>query len=85
MVPYFLYFPEMYSHGLQFYRRHSRACKSREIEGSTLTKYMTLTNQLEGYCRGRGYIYLDHRNQACQERSTAGEQATKHPRPVGEG
>jgi hypothetical protein len=70
---------------LRLYRRHARACKSREIEGSTLAKNETLTNQLEGYCRGRCYIYLDHLNQALQERSTAGEQATKHPRPAGEG
>src|SRR5208283_3811741 len=31
------------------------SCKSREIKGSTLAKYKTLTNQLGAYCRDKGY------------------------------
>jgi integrase len=34
-------------------------CKSREIRGSTLAKYKTLTNQLEAYCKLQGYTYID--------------------------
>ncbi len=33
--------------------------KSREITGSTLAKYKTLTNQVEAYCRDKGYTYID--------------------------
>lgn len=35
------------------------ACKSREIQGSTLAKYKTLTNQLEQYCKEKGYTYIE--------------------------
>lgn len=33
--------------------------KSRDIKGSTLCKYKTLTNQLRAYCTDKGYIYID--------------------------
>lgn len=33
--------------------------KSRGIQGSTLAKYKTLTNQLGAYCTGQGYLYID--------------------------
>ena len=35
------------------------SCQSREIKGSTLAKYKTLTNQLEAYCKVKGYTYID--------------------------
>jgi integrase len=35
------------------------ARKSREITGSTLAKYKTLTNQLEAYCSEKGYTCID--------------------------
>ncbi len=35
------------------------SCKSREIKGSTLAKYKTLTNQLEAHCKVKGYTYID--------------------------
>jgi len=34
-------------------------CKSRSIQGSTLAKYTTLKNQLQAYCAGKGYLYID--------------------------
>jgi len=34
-------------------------CESRDIKGSTLAKYKTLTNQLGAYCVDKGYIYID--------------------------
>ena len=33
--------------------------KSRDIQGSTLAKYKTLTNQLKAYCDNKGYTYID--------------------------
>lgn len=33
--------------------------KSRDIQGSTLAKYRTLTNQLGAYCTEEGYVYID--------------------------
>lgn len=35
------------------------SCRSREIKGSTLAKYKTLTNQLKAYCKGKGYTFID--------------------------
>lgn len=35
------------------------SCRSREIIGSTLAKYKTLTNQLEAFCQKQGYTYVD--------------------------
>ncbi len=34
-------------------------CKSRDIKGSTLTKYKTLPNQFGAYCIDQGYLYID--------------------------
>jgi hypothetical protein len=44
-------------------------CRSREIKGSTLAKYKTLTKQLEAYCREKGYTYIDQ----LQVKDTAGK------------
>ena len=34
-------------------------CKSRDIKGSTLAKYKTLTNQLGAYCARKGNLFID--------------------------
>jgi integrase len=41
---------------LDAYLDHHR---SQDIQGSTLAKYRTLTNQLGAYCTEKGYVYID--------------------------
>jgi len=45
------------------------ARKSREITGSTLAKYKTLTNQLDAYCKDKGYNYIDQLEECIRLRS----------------